>query len=135
MANNSDVCIPITNGQGSNERLSIIHGSIEHPLLNLHLGQLLDRQALRFGKRTAIVCPSSQTRLTYCDLRDRTRSTAKGLIEIGVRRGDVISILAGNRVEYVELFLAAGRIGAILAVLNTTYTSDELVHALEHTGI
>lgn len=120
--------------QGS-PSLSFIQGPTEPALREIHLGQLLDQQASKYAAKEAIICSSTQQRLTYNDLSESSRRVAKGLLALGIQHGDVIGIMAGNCVEYVELFFAAGRIGAILAVFNNTYTSNELDHALSHTGI
>jgi mevalonyl-CoA ligase len=114
--------------------LSTLQGPLEPPLLDIHLGQLLENQAQKFGPKTAIVCSKTNQRLTYDELKQRTEVVSKGLLARGIQRGDVVGILAGNCVEYVELFFAVGRIGAMLALFNNTYTSDELCRALSHTG-
>jgi len=111
---------------------SILNGPTEPALSDVHLGSLLDQQSERHGQKTALVCSSEGIRYTYSALRERSRQVARGLLAAGIARGDVVGIFAGNCAQYVELFFACGRLGAILAVLNTTYTPDELRHALGH---
>ena len=112
---------------------SLFSGPTSPELLTTDLGKLLERQAALFGDREAIVSPSG-VRLTYNELNDEASRVAKGLLALGVGHGNRIGILAGNCHEYVTLFFAAGRIGAILVVLNTGYTPDELRRAVAHTG-
>lgn len=45
-----------------------------------------------------------------------------------------MGILAGNCAEYIAVFFASSYIGAILVVLNNTYTKQEATNALEHAG-
>lgn len=115
-------------------QMSLIQGSSEPALRNIHLGQLLEAQAARYESKTAIVCSSTNERLTYRQLLERSERVANGLLALGVQHGQVIGILAGNCSEYVEIFFAAGRIGVTLAVFNNTYTSKELHNALSYTG-
>ena len=113
---------------------SFLQGPSEPALLEVHLGGLLDEQCQRFSEKVALVCSSDGDRYTFSELRERSRRVARGLLKLGVRHGDMIGILAGNCAQYVELLFACGRIGAILAVLNTTYTPAELQRALIHSG-
>jgi mevalonyl-CoA ligase len=103
--------------------LSLLHGRTEQPLLSASLGSLLEQQTIKFGTRDAVVSPETGARLTYHDLNERTKLVAKGLVAHGIRAGDHIGIFSGNCERYMELFLAAGRIGAIAVVLNNTYTA------------
>jgi long-chain acyl-CoA synthetase len=115
--------------------LSIIHGAVEPPLVNLTLGGLLDQQCEIRGWKECIILPWTGTRWTYADLQDQSKRLAKSLLYLGVRHGDRVGILAGNCEEYVALFFAAGYIGAILVVLNSTYTVLEAQNALLHSGL
>jgi len=62
-------------------------------------------------------------------------STVSGLFQNRARthpdRGDRIAILSENRSEYLEVFLAAARIGAICACQNTRLAEPELRHCLD----
>lgn len=121
-------------GQGG---LSIVHGKQDIPLKNLDLGLLIRNQSTAFRDRPAIIAPypKSLRRWTYRELEENSNALAKALLSIGVSKGDRIGIFAGNRIEYCALVFAAGRIGAILVVLNTTYTPYELHRALKHAGM
>lgn len=52
-----------------------------------------------------------------------------------VQRGDRVGIMAGNCEQYVAVFFGVARAGAVLVVLNNTYTGTELDFALGHTGM
>lgn len=115
--------------------LSIIHGTIDPPLVDLTLGQLLDQQCHIRGGRECVILPWTGTRWTYAHLQYQSRKLSRTLLSLGVRHSDRIGILAGNCEEYVALFFAAGYIGAILVVLNSTYTVTEAQNALVHSGL
>lgn len=95
--------------------------------------RLLVEQAGRFGDREAIVAGAH--RLSYASLLREVRQTARGLHALGVRRGDHVAILMGNRVEWVLSFLALQQLGATSVGLNTWATPREMEYALGHAEI
>ncbi|MBS2020215.1 MAG: AMP-binding protein [Deltaproteobacteria bacterium] len=68
--------------------------------------------------------------LTYRELDARTRRLANAFAARGVLRGDRIAVLSENRSEYLEVFLAAARLGAIVACQNWRLAAPELAHCL-----
>ena len=117
-----------------NTSLSILHGTRQPGLLDLHLGTLLDLQAQTYSSKIALVSRAQNIRHSFSSLKARSRQIARGLLALGVSHGDCVGVFAGNCAEYAELFFACGRIGAILVVLNATYTSEELKHATIASG-
>lgn len=115
-------------------QLSLVHGPVDPPLLNFTIGELLDFQADKYGDREALVVSWTGTRWTYAELKEQSTHLARGLLAMGIKPGDRIAIMAGNCEEYVAVFFAAARVGAILVVLNNTYTATEATYALNHTG-
>jgi acyl-CoA synthetase (AMP-forming)/AMP-acid ligase II len=118
----------------SQKKLSVVHGSTEPALVDWTLANLLDEQGKLAGDSQCLIVPFSNTTWTFSELRQRARDLAKGLLALGLKRGDRIGILAGNCEEYVTVFYACGYIGAILVVLNSTYTAAEAKYALKHSG-
>ncbi|KAK0664700.1 Acyl-CoA synthetase family member 2 [Lasiodiplodia hormozganensis] len=114
-------------------QLSLVHGPVDPPLLNFTIGELLDFQADKYGDREALVVSWTGTRWTYAELKEQSTRLARGLLAMGIKPGDRIAIMAGNCEEYVAVFFAAARVGAILVVLNNTYTATEATYALNHT--
>ncbi|KAI0973311.1 acetyl-CoA synthetase-like protein [Xylaria arbuscula] len=113
---------------------SIVHGRQDVQLLQLDLGLLIRNQSKHFKNRPAVVTPfASPPRWTYGELEEQSNKLAKALLSIGVSKGDRVGIFSGNTLEYSALVFAAGRISAILVVLNLTYTPFELHRALKHT--
>ena len=91
---------------------------------------LRDEQAARFPARDALV--GGGTRLTYAQLRDEVRAFAKGLHALGVRKGDHVAILMGNRPEWIVADLAVCALGAVMVAVNTWVTARELCYVLAH---
>ena len=78
--------------------------------------------------RVALVEGTRQ--LTYADLGRRVAALAGWLEYRRVKPGTRVAILSENRLEYLELFLAAAWIGAIVACQNWRLASPELGHCL-----
>lgn len=113
---------------------SYTQGLLEPALQNWTFGDLLQRQAEQFPRNIAISCPGTSNPITYRQLNDRTKLLGKALIANGISVGDRVGIFAGNVLEYVEIVLATARIGAIIVLLNTFYTTEEIKRALRFTG-
>lgn len=113
---------------------SLFHGPTDTPLIDQTLATFLDAQCLEFGDRECIVTPWNGTRWTYNLLRQHSEYLARYLLSEGIKPGDRVGILAGNRVEYASVFFACMRLGAILVILNNTYTKQEVEYALSYTG-
>lgn len=113
---------------------SIVHGPTTPQLWEITLAELLELQCLEHGDRECLVVPWTNTRWTYRQLQAETERLVRGLLANGIQHGDRIGVMAGNCEQYVSLFFAAATVGAILVVINNTYTKAELIYALEHTG-
>lgn len=72
--------------------------------------------------------------VTFSDLDHRSRAIAAGLLRRGIRPGDRVAVAAPNQVEWLELFHAVTRIGAVLVTLNVRYRETELGYMLGQSG-
>lgn len=111
--------------------LALVHGPKEPELLFETLGKFMDRQAVQFPDHPAAIFPWQAVRLSYNQLVDQSKIVAKALLEMGLRHGDCVGIMAGNCHQYLEVFLGGARIGCPVVVLNNTYTPEELRNAVE----
>ncbi len=68
--------------------------------------------------------------LTYAQLDERSNRLCQHLAGLGIGRGDRVAILSENRTEYVELLIAAAKLGAIAACQNWRLRDEELAHCL-----
>jgi long-chain acyl-CoA synthetase len=115
--------------------LSIVAGPTHPKLLDITLGELLTIQALHYADYECLVFPWTGARWTYAQLKDEADRLARGMLAMGIQKGDRVGVMAGNCEQYISVFFAAARVGAILVVLNNTYTPSELSYALSHSGM
>src|SRR5438445_5878679 len=76
--------------------------------------------------RTAMVC--GQRSRTYAQMQDRVNRLANALEAMGVGKGDKISVMALNSTEYVEIYYAGAKLGAVFVPLNYRAKRDELAY-------
>ena len=94
----------------------------------LTLGQMLDRAAAQFPDREAIVF--RQERVTYRELRRRVDDFARGLLALGLGRGDHIVLWMPNCVEWNVANLGIAKIGAVTVTCNSRYRAFEVEYVL-----
>jgi fatty-acyl-CoA synthase len=84
-----------------------------------------------YPERIALVDRSTGARRSYAELDARIGRWTAALRELGIGRGGLVGVLAGNREEVVELFFACGRVGAALLPLNWRLSAAELAVVLD----
>ncbi len=67
---------------------------------------------------------------SYAVLEERSNRLANALLDSGLQGGDRVGLLARNRLEYVEIELAAAKAGLIVACLNWRLGDRELQHCI-----
>lgn len=100
-------------------------------LQSLTLGQILDRTVAAFPNRDALVYVDRDFRLTYSEFARVVDQMAKGLMALGVRKGEKVAVWATNIPYWVTLQFATAKIGAVLLTVNTNYKTAELAYLLE----
>jgi fatty-acyl-CoA synthase len=96
-------------------------------------GALVRELAARTPEAPAIAFDGR--RISYRELDEQGDGYARTLLAHGVRKGEFVSVLAGNRPEWLYVFLGTLRIGAVLAPLNTWFRDEELHYGLHHSGV
>jgi len=94
------------------------------------MGELIDDMAQRYPENDALVYPFRNIRYNYRQFRDICNRAAKGLMRLGINKGENIAIWANNLPEWVITQFASGKMGAILVTVNTNYRSFELEYLL-----
>jgi fatty-acyl-CoA synthase len=109
-------------------------GTSDLPLLGETIGQTLERVAAAHGEREALVDLPSARRWTYAELDAEVGRVARGLLHLGLDKGDRAAIWAPNYPEWVLMQYATAKVGVILVNVNPAYRSHELAYVLEQSG-
>ncbi|WP_252228233.1 AMP-binding protein [Caldicoprobacter algeriensis] len=99
-------------------------------MMEITMGQLLDMQAERYSDHEAVVYPFENVRWTYSEFCDRVNRIARGLIRIGVKKGQHVAVWATNVPEWLLAQFALAKVGAVLVTVNTNYKIFELEYLL-----
>jgi fatty-acyl-CoA synthase len=109
---------------------SYLHSGGTEPLLGETVDEMFTRVAGAHGDREAVVSLHQGRRLTYRELDALTDRVARGLLAMGVARGDRVGVWGINTIEWLALELGTARVGALLVNINPAYRISELRHAL-----
>nr|MBA2607998.1 AMP-binding protein [Actinomycetota bacterium] len=110
-------------------------GPVDVRLLDVTVGVALRSAASQWGDAGALVSRHQNVRLSWQELSDAADDAAKGLLALGIERGDRIGIWSPTCVEWTILQFASARVGAILVNVNPAYRPNELLFALNHAGV
>ncbi|ABK16567.1 AMP-binding protein [Syntrophobacter fumaroxidans] len=99
-------------------------------LESLTLGQILDRSVAAYPDNDAVVYTDRDFRLTYREFGELVDRIAKGLMALGVQKGEKVAVWATNVPYWVAMQFATAKIGAILLTVNTLYKISEVSYVL-----
>src|SRR5918998_5139816 len=80
--------------------------------------------------RLAVRTKDDEVSLTWSQLRDRVDALAGGLAKLGVRRGDTVALMLGNRPEFAIADLAAMTLGATPFSIYQTSTPAQIAYVV-----
>jgi fatty-acyl-CoA synthase len=108
------------------------------PLIDTTIGDLLDQRAAAFPAREAVVysCypelgPAFDVRWSYADYRERANAVARGLLALGLDRGEHIAIQAANVPDWPVVMLGAAKAGLVVVTINPVLQADEVEYILQ----
>jgi fatty-acyl-CoA synthase len=103
-------------------------------LMNLTLGQYLQRAATEWPRQPALIQSETGSALNWSELHQASDDYARGLWQLGLRRGDSILLWMGNRIEWCIAFFAAAKLGLIPSALCPQLESREIRYIAQHTN-
>jgi len=95
------------------------------------IGNIVDMLADNLGDNSALEYLSLDIKYNFKEFRDICDQVAKGLMALGIERGEKVAIWANNIPEWVYTQYGSARMGAVLVTVNTSYRSAELEYLLE----
>ena len=94
------------------------------------VGNILRRSAFNFPEKTALIF--EDRRISYDALNRRVNRAAHGLLQRGLQKGDRMAVLLHNGPEFIELYFACAKSGAVFVPVNNLLTARELVQILSY---
>ncbi|KAJ6571734.1 hypothetical protein B0H19DRAFT_666546 [Mycena capillaripes] len=134
--------------QGRNLSWSSVTGALEPPLATSTLSQYFQGEILRkHSDRPALICRNESARphggppsvnlginshlaWSFAEFDRHINALARGLLRMGVQKGDRVGVLMGNNSAYAMLQWACASIGAVLVTINPAYRINELAAVL-----
>jgi fatty-acyl-CoA synthase len=123
-----------TSTEQSERGWSYTSATSDTPLLGLTIGDMFDRTAEKYPDQPALIARHQHIHLTYRELQEQVNQCARGLMQMGVRKGQCIGIWSPTRAEWCITQFASSKIGAILVNINPAYRLHELEYALNQSG-
>jgi len=92
------------------------------------VGAILDELAGKYPEMEAVVF--KDCRVTYRELQYQSNRFAKGLMHLGIRKGDKVSVWMNNNLEWVYAWFGSAKAGAVLVSINARFRSNDLEYVL-----
>ncbi len=95
------------------------------------IGQMMDKTVNQYPDTEALVHREAGVRYTYREFKEECVRLAKGLMALGVNRGEHIAMWATNVPQWVITQFGSCRMGAVMVTVNTNYKLFELEYLLK----
>jgi fatty-acyl-CoA synthase len=99
------------------------------------LGTLLREKARSQPDHDFIVYADRDLRFTYGEFDKRVDELAKGLLAIGLKKGDHVGLWATNVPDWNTLLFATARVGMVFVTVNTGYKLHELDYLMKQSDL
>jgi fatty-acyl-CoA synthase len=116
------------------QQWSYASGTSDVPLLGLTIGDMFDQTVAHYPTNMALISRQQRIRLTYRELQKQVNLCAKGLLQLGFKKGERVGIWAPNCAEWCIVQFATSKIGVVLVNINPAYRMHELEYVLQQSG-
>ncbi|KAI0065254.1 acetyl-CoA synthetase-like protein [Artomyces pyxidatus] len=132
---------------------SAVEGTLEPPLVHRTFPEYFRSEILeKCSNRAALICARERPRVhggplsrnmeqeghlawDFAEFNNHISALSRGLLALGVRKGDRVGVVMGNNSAYATLQWACASIGAILVTINPAYRVHELIDTLRLVGV
>ncbi|WP_235000375.1 acyl-CoA synthetase [Virgibacillus dakarensis] len=97
------------------------------------LGDILARTRDRTPDKFAV--KYEDKRLTYAELDDLVNQTAHGFLAKGMEKGEMVTVMSKNSLDFVAVNFALARIGAVMIPINYMLTGEDVRYIIEHAEV
>ena len=114
---------------------SYASGASTFSLMGMTIGNMVDSIAEKYPDTDAVVSMHQDIRWTYREFQEKVNTVARGLMGMGVDKGNRVGIWAMNHAEWVVVQFATAKIGAIMVNINPAYRTYELEFVLKQSEV
>lgn len=90
----------------------------------------VERHARLYPEKIALICEDRQC--TYLELQERIYRLANGLINLGLKEGDRVAVVAENCFEFLEIYIGVAKAGGVVAPLNFRLLPKDIAHLINY---
>ena len=99
------------------------------------IGDLFEEMSQQVPNNDCVVSVHQGMRMTYKEFNKEVDRVAKGLMALGVNKGDRVGIWSTNNIEWVMVQFATAKMGAVLVNINPAYRTHELEYAMKQSEL
>lgn len=99
----------------------------------MNIGDWIFKRSLISPEKTAIF--SHDRELRYSQMNKRVNRLCHGMLKMGLTKGDRVGVVCRNRPEFLEIYFACAKTGAIFVPLNFRLASPELAFQISDSGM
>ena len=99
-------------------------------MISKTIGEIVEQNAALYPDKDFIIYADRGLKFTHSEFDERTDQLAKGLLSIGIKKGDHVGIWATNVPDWLTFAFATAKIGSVLVTINTSYKSHELEYVV-----
>jgi len=122
------------NNELINKELLPFHQKIKNDIsIPYHnIGALYFTKASQTPEKTFLICPGkNEETFTYSTLKTKYLQTAKCLIQLGLKKGDRLSIISANSSEFILIYFAGLTMGITIVPINPDIAPEEMKYIIE----
>ncbi|MHA1525814.1 MAG: AMP-binding protein, partial [Promethearchaeota archaeon] len=91
-------------------------------------GAIIESKVEQYGDKVLIKFEDKE--ITYKEYNELVNQYAHYFLSLGVKKGDIVDLIMGNRIEYVVLLGAIAKIGAQGSLINSDLREKSLTHCI-----
>ena len=96
------------------------------------IGEILPEATRRFGAKTALIVESKT--FSFAQLETMSNRVANGLVSVGVRPGDRVTLYGQNCWEWIVAYYAIAKSGAVVNPISSMLTTEEVRYIVADSG-
>ncbi len=98
------------------------------------VNEIFRNRMIKYGDRLAVEKKrrGAWERASWNQYYERSRSVGLGLVSLGVKKGDRVSLVSENRLEWLYTDMGTLGVGAVLVPIYSTLTAEEIEFIVSH---